>query len=42
MSSLFMKDERLEAEMAQLAMHLDQLGLTRNSGAGTTSAATTK
>src|SRR5438094_336778 len=28
MSSLFMKDERLEAEMAQLAMHLDQLGLT--------------
>src|SRR3989442_496232 len=28
MSSLFMKDERLEAEMAQLAMNLDQLGLT--------------
>ncbi|PYM92596.1 MAG: VWA domain-containing protein [Candidatus Rokuibacteriota bacterium] len=28
MSSLFMKDERLEAEMAQFAMHLDQLGLT--------------
>jgi uncharacterized protein with von Willebrand factor type A (vWA) domain len=28
MSSLFMKDERLEAEMAQLAMHLDELGLT--------------
>jgi len=28
MSSLFMQDERLEAEMAQLAMHLDQLGLT--------------
>jgi uncharacterized protein with von Willebrand factor type A (vWA) domain len=28
MSSLFMKDERLEAEMAQLAMHLEQLGLT--------------
>ena len=31
MSSLFMKDERLEAEMAQLAMHLDQLGLTEES-----------
>src|SRR6266508_3239041 len=30
MSSLFMKDERLEAEMAQLAMHLDQLGLTED------------
>jgi uncharacterized protein with von Willebrand factor type A (vWA) domain len=28
MSSLFMKDERLEAEMAQFAMHLDELGLT--------------
>jgi len=28
MSSLFMKDERLEAEMAQLAMNLSQLGLT--------------
>jgi uncharacterized protein with von Willebrand factor type A (vWA) domain len=28
MSSLFMKDERLEAEMAQLAMQLDELGLT--------------
>jgi uncharacterized protein with von Willebrand factor type A (vWA) domain len=28
MSSLFMKDERLEAEMAQLAMQLDALGLT--------------
>ena len=41
MSSLFMKDERLEAEMAQLAMHLDQLGLTEDSAAATTSAATT-
>ena len=28
MSSLFMKDERLEAEMAQFAMHLDELGVT--------------
>jgi uncharacterized protein with von Willebrand factor type A (vWA) domain len=28
MSSLFMKDERLEAEMAQFAMHLDELGIT--------------
>jgi len=28
MSSLFLKDERLEAEMAQFAMHLDELGLT--------------
>src|SRR5438445_667096 len=26
MSSLFMKDERLEAEMAQFAMHLDEFG----------------
>ena len=29
MSSLFMKDERLEAEMAQFAMHLDELGVTQ-------------
>src|SRR5215475_4526655 len=28
MSSLFMKDERLEAEMYKLAIHLDQLDLT--------------